>query len=156
MTKKEYTAFKRRYLKSDNPTLKLTIQNFKCDVEVNPEVYDEDDKKRLKNIINRMSKTIWLDKTYVCFKGNRWKDAFIVEDKWYEFIKLIIKTDFGRTGSIEDTDTITEAIAALVLGYLYGVASKYDFSIEDIEITPKKKVKFIAEYEEDKRTDWRF
>lgn len=143
-------------LLDERPNLIINIIGLKCCVNVNENIYSPDDKKRLTYILNTMSKNILIDKTYVNFKGSRWKDAFIVEDMWYELCKLIIKTDFGRKCNKRDNEEITECLLMMAITYLYSIAMSYDFDPENIDICFKKKSKFKASYELDKRNTWRF
>ncbi len=145
-----------RLMKQDKPNLIIHITNLKCTVDVNPAVYSEEDMDRLYYIVSNMAKDIWLDKTYVNFKGNRWKDNFIVEDRWYELIKVILKSDFGKKASKRTDTMITESLLVLSLTYLYQIAGKYGFDAEDIDISFDPKTKLKVEYIEDTQKDWRF
>lgn len=154
--KKKRLSKNKDLLNLENPNLIIKILNLKCKVEVNEDVYSNEDKENIKNIINMMSKEIWIDKTYVDFKRNRWRDAFIVEKMWYEFCKLIIKTDFGKKGNKRDNDEIANNLLVLSLTYLYSIIEKYGYDTENIDIFFTKKTKFKCIYELDERTSWNF
>lgn len=139
-----------------NINLIYTLHCGKMNVEVNPMSYSNEDIDRIKNIIDILSKNIVIDKTYVKYKGNHFRDAFLVEDKWYSFNKLVIDTDFGRKCGKKINDTICETLMAIALTYLYDCLVKYDYDPSEIEIGFIPKYRFRAEYEEDKRTNWFF
>lgn len=142
--------------KSKQINLIYTIHCGKMNVEVNPLAYSQDDIEKIKYLVDGLSKNILIDKTYVKFKGNHFKDAFLVEDKWYEFNKLIIDTDFGRKSGKKINDMIRETLMAIALTYLYDCISKYDYDPSEIEISYIPKYRFRVEYEEDRRKNWFF
>ena len=139
-----------------NINLIYTLKCGKMSVEVNPLSYSEEDIQKIKDIVDTLSKEIVIDKTYVKFKGNHFKDAFIVEDKWYKFNNLVIDSDFGRKSGKMVNDVICETLMAIALTYLYDCISKYGYDESEIEIGFIPKYKFRAEYEEDTRTNWFF
>ena len=71
------------------PSLIIKIIGLKFDIDINEEVYDQEKRKEIRELVKELSKEIWIDKTYVDYKGTRWADAFMVEEKWYEFVDLI-------------------------------------------------------------------
>lgn len=154
--KTKRTELREKLLKQDKPTLILHISDLKCKVDANPEVYSDEDIDNINYIINRLAKNIWIDKTYVNFKGNRWKDNFIVEEKWYELMRVILKSNFGLKANKKTENIITESILVLSLTYLYQMASKYGYDPENIDISLNTKTKLKVEYIEDTQTDWRF
>ena len=154
--KSKRSEIRERLMKQEKPNLIFHITNLKCTVDANPAVYSEEDIDRLYYIVSNMAKDIWLDKTYVNFKGNRWKDNFIVEERWYELIKVILKSNFGLKASKRTDNMITESLLVLSLTYLYQIASKYGFDPEDIDISFDPKTKLKVEYIEDTQKDWRF
>ena len=142
--------------KDSKINLIYTLKCGKMNVEVNPMLYSNEDIEKIKNIVDTLSKEIIIDKTYVKFKGNHFKDAFLIEDKWYKFNKLVIETDFGRKAGKMLNDTICETLMAIALTYLYDCIAKYDYDPSEIEIGFIPKYRFRAEYEEDKRKNWFF
>ena len=147
---------RKRLLAQERPNIVINISNLKCTIDVNPVEYSEEEAERLRTIIDTMSRDIWIDRTYVAFRGNRWKDAFINEDMWYRFTKSVIKTNFGTRGGGKTIEFVEEETLIIALTYLYGIAEKYGFSPEDIEIDVKKRSTYKTSYIEDTRKDWRF
>ena len=100
-------------LDDGNLTLTLSIACSMIKVEVNPVVYSEDEIKEVHDIVNHMMEHVYLDKTYVVYEGTRWKDAFIVEDTWYKFCRLIVDTHFGRYAGEKINDYILVCLKML-------------------------------------------
>lgn len=150
------TKDKKRLLATEKPNIVINISNLKCIVDANPGEYSDDEVERIQGIVDTMSRDIWIDRTYVAFRGNRWKDAFINEDMWYKFAKAVIKTDFGMKGSCKTREFVEEGTLVIALTYLYDVVMKYGYSPEDIEISVKRRSTYRTAYAEDDRNDWRF
>jgi hypothetical protein len=158
VTRKTTTKTKRRKRLAipEKPNLIINIKNLKCEVDADPEMHSEDDIERLQGIIDVMTRDIWIDRTYVAFKGNRWKDAFINEEMWYKYTKAILKSDFGTKGGSETREFVNDGTLIIALAYLYDIASKYGFCVEDIEFSLKKRSTYKTAYVIDERKDWRF
>jgi hypothetical protein len=144
----------KRLLAEKKPTMIIHIMDLECIVDANPYVYSDDETERLKDLVSSLAEDIWIDKTYVAFKGNRWKDAFIVEKKWYDLIRLLVRTNSEKNVGKLSKDVITESLLVLSMAYLYQMASKYGYDPEDIDISFAPKTKISVEYLEDSRTDW--
>lgn len=142
-------------VESNKPTIVLHIQNIDCDIDANPEVYSNKDIDRLTDIIDHMAKDIWIDKTYVSFGKNRFKDAFIVEDKWYDFVKLISISTIHKIDR-RGQRAIKESLLTIASVYLYQIAEKYGFDTENIDIQICGQSKIKSEIFKDDRTSWNF
>lgn len=142
-------------VESETPNAILHIRNVECDIDANPEVYSDDDLNMLTEIVDRMSKDIWIDKTYVSYEKNRFRNAFIVEDKWYDFIKLMSISTMQKLDR-RGCKAIRDALTTIAVVYLYQVAERYGFNTEDIEIHISEQAKIKAELFRDNRTTWNF
>lgn len=151
---KRMTSQIKRLLGEEKPTMTIHIKDLECIVDANPYVYTEDEIEHIKDLVVSLAEDIWIDKTYVAFEGNRWKDAFIVEKRWYNLMKLILRTNFGKKAGKMSEEVITESLLVLAMAYLYQMASKYGYDPEDIDISFKPKSKLDVEYFEDTRADW--
>jgi len=140
-------------LDREDPTLILHIQNVKCEVDVNPDVYNKNDFEYLNEIVTHMSKDIWIDKTYVSFKKNRWRDAFIVEERWYDLVKLLTISTVEKLNK-KTQNALTEALMLITITYLYQIAEKFGFEVENIDIQVKQNSKIKTELFQDNRTSW--
>lgn len=127
----------KKLLKTEKPRIVLCFNNVKCNTRTNPDIYSDEEDKRFKEIIDHMSKEIYFDRSYVRYKGNKSKSAFLLEDEWYSLLKYIMKTSIGQK-----VDKKTEKVAGLmyqiiVMTYLFQVATMYGYNLDDIEITFK-------------------
>lgn len=135
-------------------SLSLTISCSRIDVEVNPVVYSEDDIGRITEIVEAMSQHIYIDKTYVAYKGTRWRDAFIVEKTWHRFCKLIVDTHFGNDAGEKINDYILNCLEMLAETYLYQILARYGYDPEFIELSFPEGSDIMSDYEIDRRTSW--
>jgi len=145
----------RKMLKSKKPNMLINITGLRFDVEVNSEVYSEEDCDRLSEIINHMAKDIWIDRTYVNYSGNRFKDSFIREDAWYDFIHLCVSSDFGRKNK-KKHNAIMEAIIAISTAYILGIVKKFGYNLEDVNFELTEDSKFNVSYFVDNRKNWNY
>lgn len=147
----------KKNLSDERPNLIINISGLKCHVEINDEIYSEKDKKDIEKIIKHMSKDIWIDKTYVSYKGSRWKNSlFTNEELWYDFCKMVIKTDLGKRGTKKDKELIVNSLVMIGISYLYLSVANFGYDTENINICPKESTKFKSMYEMDDRTSWNF
>ena len=149
-TKREFN----RMLKNDKPNLIINLLGIKFDISVDDGVYSDDEFSKLTNIIDGLSKSIWIDRTYVQFRGNRFKDAFIKEDGWYQLNKRLTMECLGKGDGTEDETA--EALLTLAMCYLYDMLSKYGYDTETISLEFGKNMKFESMIYIDNRTSWRF
>ncbi len=132
----------------------INISNLKCNITINKFIYSKDEVDEIKYIIKSLCKNIWIDKTYVQYKGSRWNDAFIKEKSWYKLCNLIIDTDFGQKCSFYEDRFITESILVLSRTYLYSMLCKYGYDAQYIILDIKDNSKFKVVYEMDNRKRW--
>lgn len=141
-----------------NPNFKeliINIQNLEVDFDVDPDIISEDDCCEIARILNYMSESIWIDKTYVDFKGNHFKDAFIVETEWYKLLEAIREQLSGKKISKTKLDYIRGSLMTISLFYLYNILDKYGYDPNYINIYVNKTCKkFNTQYLNDTRTNW--
>jgi hypothetical protein len=134
----------------------IQVSNLKFDVNISNFIYSPDEIKDIRRIVRKMSRNIWLDRTYVHFRKTRWRDAYIKEKSWDTLCDLIVHTDFGENGSFYEDRAIMEAIIVLSLTYMYSILCKYGYDVQYIELNVKEDSKFKISYELDERTSWDF
>ena len=156
MKNKVSASVKKRLLSMKRPNIIINIGNLKCVVDADPCEYSEADVEKMQRIVDAMSRDIWIDRTYVAFNGNRWKDAFINEDMWYKFTRAVVKTDCGTKGGGKTLEFVEGGMLIIALTYLYDILMKYGYSPEGVEIRVKKRSTYKTSYVEDTRNDWRF
>ena len=140
----------------ENPNLIISIRCSKIEVEVNSAIYSKDDAERIRTILRHMKDHIYIDKTYVNYKGSRWNTGFIIEDRWYKINRLILETDFGNNAGQKINDFILGTLEIIAETYLYIVLQEYGYDTDYIEISFPEDCSIGAEYEVDTRTSWEF
>lgn len=137
------------------PSLIIKIIGLKFDIDINEEVYDQEKRKEIRELVKELSKEIWIDKTYVDYKGTRWADAFMVEEKWYEFVDLIWKTGFGRYADEEQLYEISQCLMIMASTYMYIELKSYGYDLDNIDLNVRPN-DFRSKYTIDERTSWDF
>ncbi len=135
--------------------LNITLKGMRISIEVDSDFYDDDEYVKIREIVKRMSRNIWIDRTYVCFKGNRFTDAFINEKEWKKLIKLIIDSDYGKNVTEEEEDKLAKSFVTIGICYLYSILISFGYDVSHIELEPSS-LSFTASYEDDYRTSWDF
>lgn len=138
----------------DDISLSFSISCTAIDVEVNPAIYSNDDIRKIREIVDHMKDHVYIDKTYVSFKGTRWNDVFIVEDRWHKFCKLVVDTHFGKDSGKKINDFILGTLEALVEAYLFTVLMEYGYDPEFIELVFPEECEISADYELDDRKEF--
>ena len=144
---------KKRPPVSEDTTVLLWISCSKIDVEVNTAVCSDEDAAAIRAIVDGMKESIYIDRTYVVTKGNPRRDAFIVEDRWYKFCRLIIETDFGNNSGRKINDFILGVLQTLAEVYLYQVVELYGYSPEVFELYFPEDCEILSDYEIDLRRE---
>lgn len=152
MTKKAKKAY---HCDPEFKDLEINIEDLDVDFDVDPEVITEDQCCHITKILEEMSRSIWIDKTYVDFKGNHFKDAFIVESEWYKLLEAIREQLSGKKLSKKKIDYIRGSLMTVAMFYLYGILDKYGYDPNYINIYVDETCEnFHARYFKDTRTSW--
>lgn len=140
--------------KQKNKNLLIDIDNIKITTDIDNYIYTKDECNEIKNIVKKLSKHIYIDKTYVKFRGSRWKDAFIKEKSWNKLCNVIIDTNMTQNTSPYEERFITESLVAISISYMYSLLCKYNYDINYICLDVKNNSKFKVSYMIDKRQKW--
>jgi hypothetical protein len=140
--------------KQKNKNLLIDIDNIKITTDIDDYIYTKDECDEIKNIVKKLSKHIYIDKTYVKFKGSRWKDAFIKEKSWNKLCNVIIDTNMTQNASPYEERFITESLVTISISYMYSLLCKYNYDINYICLDVKNNSKFKVSYMIDKRQKW--
>lgn len=139
----------------DFKDLEINIEDLDVDFIVDPDEITKDQCCQIAKILEQMSKSIWIDKTYVDFKGNHFKDAFIVESEWYKLLEAIREQLAGKKLSKKKINYIRGSLMTIAMFYLYSILYKYGYNPNYINIFVDKSCdKFHANYIKDTRTNW--
>jgi hypothetical protein len=83
-------------------------------------------------IANEMANNIYVDKSYVQFKGNKHEDTFMLEEGWKQFCKLAIDTNFNKNWTIQKDRLLFETYQVLIVAYIEEILKKYGYDCEHI------------------------
>lgn len=131
-------------------TFKYVNINFKVD-----ESYSVEECEKIKTILNTMSETIVIDKSYVEFKENKHNDTFMIEKGWNELCALVISTNFGKNATPPQAEALLQSYCMMLLCYAYQILQKFDYDVSTIYLYMPKDGKFMVEFEEDKIKEWK-
>jgi hypothetical protein len=73
---------------SPGDDLIFVISNFELDIIFSNKNKTIDEVEAWENL-QHMAKEIWIDKTYVKFKGNKYKNTFLREDGWNLLVSYV-------------------------------------------------------------------
>ncbi len=135
--------------------LLFIIRHAVLDVEVNPDVYNDDDKTQIHMIANEMANNIYVDKSYVQFKGNKHEDTFMLEEGWKQFCKLAIDTNFNKNWTIQKDRLLFETYQVLIVAYIEEILKKYGYDCEHIQLEVAEGSSFEVEVYFDHVQDWK-
>lgn len=109
------TSQKQKYVE-----LEYIMLDVKFDVEFDPEFFDEKEQEELKQYINIMSKRIYIDKSYVEFKGNKRKSTFMLEEGWDALKHDVVVTNFcKRPMPSTENAALVDAFSTIARCYIY-------------------------------------
>ena len=109
--------------------LLLVFKHAQLKVSVNPEEYDKETEEKLSRIVNRAADEIYIDRTYVDFKGTKYEKTFLTEDGWKNLKDLVEKTKYGRNATVEDSKLLKECYKAIVSQYSYQLLSDLGYDV---------------------------
>lgn len=133
--------------------LLLVFKNAQLKVSVNPEEYDKETEEKLSRIVNRAADEIYIDRTYVDFKGTKYEKTFLTEDGWKNLKDLVEKTKYGRNATVEDSKLLKECYKAIVSQYSYQLLSDLGYDVQSIDVEVLDEFPFMVEFREDNVVD---
>ena len=126
-----------------------------ADFDLNPDVYGEQDAKKISEMLNVLTREIWIDKTYVDFKGTKFKKTFMYEDGWNALHELILDTDYGKKCTKYQRETIDGAYRKILIEYIRMVFNDMGWDTENLAFYIDDKTSFNVEYYPDVAEEWK-
>lgn len=123
-----------KYKDKDDFDLMFEFDNVKMFVIANPATYDDDDVAKIEELVNSMSRKIYIDKSYVDFPENKHQDVFLELEGWDNVCKLLKRTKYGKITTDSADSLLHEAFKMMVLTYMYDVLEKFGYDIDDIAL----------------------
>lgn len=125
------------------------------DCSLNPEVYDDGDRKKAFEILKELSGEIWIDKTYVDFKGTRFEKTFLQEDGWNALKNLVVDTKFGKKCTKAQRAMMDKAYRQMIPGYLEMVFRDIGWDVDNMAFEVADRTGFQVEYHKDVAEEWK-
>lgn len=124
-------------------------------IDVNPEIYTEKDKKRMFQIANELGNKICIDKSYVEFPENKHQDTFMYEEGWKELCRLVLHTNFGRKATKKEDQQLFEAYSSMICIYLSNCLKSYGYDDENFSVELAEGSQFHVEVFFDYCQEWK-
>ena len=126
-----------------------------ADFDMNPSVYGEKDAKKIAEILDSLTKEIWIDKTYVDFKGTKFEKTFMYEEGWDALRELVLDTDYGKRCTKYQRETIDGAYREMLIEYIRMVFDDMGWDVENLAFSIDDKTPFKVEYYPDVAEEWK-
>lgn len=118
--------------------LEYVIVGMKFDVEFQEDVFSKEEQQDLRDFIEKMSKEIYIDKTYVECKENLRKSTFMIESGWNALQDLILDSKYCRYLDTNGIFVVIDAFMTMCKCYMYECLAVKTDNFQDIAITVKK------------------
>lgn len=142
--------------KDDNIELQFHFENVQLFVVTNPDIYNDEDSSKIDEIVQHMSRSIWIDKSYVDFPENKHQDTFLELDGWNKLCSLIKKTKYGKESAGIADDIIVQSLKLMVIAYMYSVLESFGYDIEGIAIDFMHNYRLDVKYYIDTVQEWKY
>lgn len=141
-TANSYSSFKSKICPK---TLRLTFKYANVTVDCNPEVYDDNETKKLQQIVSHLAKEIVIDYSYVQHKKTKYEKTFVTEKGWKSLCTALNKTDLGNSCTKEDNAIIDAAYSMLIIQYLYQTLDDLGYDVANLHLEIPEKTKYMVE-----------
>ena len=125
--------------------LNLSFKFAKIQTSCNPQVFDDEQCKKIINIVDIISKSITIDYTFVNHKNTKYEKTFITEEGWNQLCEVLNQTNGGISCSKEDYATIDEAYKLIMIQYAYQTLEDLGYDIANICLEMSNDSKYTIE-----------
>lgn len=137
-----------------NGEIVYAFKDVRVNFDLNPNVYDEKDVKKVEDALEILSKEIWIDKTYVDFEGTKFEKTFMYESGWNALRELVLDTDYGRKCTKYQREIIDGAYKEMLVEYIRMVFDEMGWDTENMAFLIDDKKPFKVEYYPDTAREW--
>lgn len=138
-----------------NGEIVYVFKDVHADFDMNPNVYGEKDAKKIMEILDSLTKEIWIDKTYVDFKGTKFEKTFMYKEGWDALRELVLDTDYGKRCTKYQRETIDGAYKEMLIEYIRMVFDDIGWNVENLAFFIDDKTPFKVEYYPDVAEEWK-
>jgi len=125
------------------------------DCSLNPDVYGEDEKQKALLILRELTKEIWIDKTYVEFKGTKFEKTFLLEEGWNALRDLVVDTDFGQKCTKRQRGMMDRTFRSMLPGYFEMMFADLGWDVDNMDFEIADDTPLDVEYMKDTAEEWK-
>ena len=140
---------------NDDFDLMFEFDDVKMFVIANPDMYDDDDVAKIEEIVDVMSKRIYIDKSYVDFPENKHQDVFLELEGWENVCKLVKRTKYGKITTESADSLLHEAFKMMAIAYMYDVLEKFGYDIDGITLDVLNDYGIAVKFYKDGIQEWK-
>ena len=144
----------RKNKKSEHHDYILTFKNMCIDCRLDFDMFSQQERQDILNILRIMSREISIDKSYVQYKGTKYTKTFISESGWVELCSLLSQTHLGKKTTKHQMLELTESYIAMAICYLYQIFEDFGYDTSEIFLEFRDGSYFNTEIVEDKIREW--
>ena len=137
------------------PDLVFTFKKCKVDIDIDNDIFDEDEIKKITQAVKVFSKEISIDKSFVGYAGTKYVKTFILEDGWKNLCKIAFKAHCNKKFTKEEYFTLYESYKLLIVFYIYQCLEDIGYDVEGINLEVKKNSNFISNTTIDTYQEWK-
>ena len=113
--------------------------------------FTEEDRRLISDYLGIASKEVCIDKTYVDFKGTKYRKTFMSEDGWDRLCEFVSQTDGKRISRAQKAELV-DTYRVMIACYLYQLMQEMGYDQRGMYIEVGKQ--FAVKVEEDATREW--
>ena len=146
---------KRQSAKSIQPRdYVFEFKHVKFKVSFEQGVYSDEEAKEIENLIEEIGDHIYIDKSYVDYKGTKYEKNFMREQGWNELCELVTKTNFGLNATKLENQTLLFCFTMMIQCYVYLFLDDLDIDINNVYLEVADNTRFLSHIVIDKTNSW--
>lgn len=115
--------------------LEYVIVGAKAVVSFEEGYFDEDEQHEIEEYVEKLSKRIYIDRSYVDSKQNKRTSTFMVEDGWNAMRDALLDSEYGKYLHPNNYPRFIEAMVIMAQCYLYECLTLNGYDISHINIS---------------------
>ena len=135
--------------------LEYIFIGMKFNVEFLAGVFTDEEENDIRDFIDKMSKTICIDKTYVECSQNKRKNTFMLESGWNSLKDFIIDSRYCKYMHNQSEEIIVDAFATMGRCYMYECLALKTDKFSNVNITVQNDSEFEVVICKDESNDYK-
>ncbi len=116
--------------------------------------YTEKEQKEIKDLVFEIGNHIFIDKSYVDFKGSKYEKTFMREQGWNELCALLQKTKLGKYATKVENSTLMICYTMMIQCYVYIFLDDLGIDVNNLCVELAENTGFLTHVEEDTSKAW--